>query len=374
MTTIVRVANFVSPSSGGIRTALDALGRQYQALGYASVTIVPGPAGRDEATAAGRRITLAAPPLPGSGGYRVIVDRRRLANALDRLAPDRLEVSDKLSLAWLGGWARRGGVPSVLFSHERLDALLRQRLPGWFPAEAVADRVNRRLAVRFDQVVCTTEWAAAEFARLGLANLARVPLGVDLDTFHPGAADPRLRARFAGPGTALLVHAGRLAPEKRPGLAIDTLAWLRAAGVRARLVVAGNGPLRAALERRAALLGVSFLGFEADRAALARLLASADLVIAPGPVETFGLAALEALACGTPVVAADTGAVPELLAPGAGLAAAPTAAALGAAAARLLAGPRQAQRLAARRRAERFGWRASAAALLAVHGLGAEVH
>ena len=68
------------------------------------------------------------------------------------------------------------------------------------------------------------------------------------------------------------------------------------------LVVAGDGSRRAALAYRAARLPVRFAGHIADRAAVAALLASADVVLAPGPVETFGLAALEALACGTPVV------------------------------------------------------------------------
>ena len=83
----------------------------------------------------------------------------------------------------------------------------------------------------------------------------------------------------------------------------------------ARLVVAGDGPLRGRLERRAAREGlpVTFAGFLPDRADLAALLASADVAIAPGPAETFGLAGLEALACGTPVVVSAESALPEVV-------------------------------------------------------------
>src|SRR5262249_32056107 len=56
---------------------------------------------------------------------------------------------------------------------------------------------------------------------------------------------------------------------------------------------------------------VTFTGFIPSRTAVATLLATADVVLAPGPVETFGLAALEALACGTPVVVSGSGALPE---------------------------------------------------------------
>jgi glycosyltransferase involved in cell wall biosynthesis len=93
---------------------------------------------------------------------------------------------------------------------------------------------------------------------------------VDLGTF---CVVPR---PIAGSGV-LLVHCGRLSAEKKPQRSLNTLASLRAGGRAASLVVAGDG-------------------FVPDRAELAALLARADVVLAPGPAETFGLAAL---ACGT---------------------------------------------------------------------------
>ena len=127
--------------------------------------------------------------------------------------------------------------------------------------------------------------------------------------------------------------------------------------------------MRRALRAAARGLPVSFLGFLSGRAALGGLLASADLVLAPGPVETFGLAALEALACGTPVVAAASGALPELLVPGTGLAAGASAAEMAAAARVLLDTEAEARRRAARRRAEQFPWSATVDGMLRVHGL-----
>src|SRR5215475_11240269 len=126
---------------------------------------------------------------------------------------------------------------------------------------------------------------------------------------------PALRQRYAGPGEVLIVHCGRLSAEKRPSSSIDALARLRLAGVPAVLVMAGDGPLHTRLERRAAAsaLPVHFAGFVPGPAAVAALLATADVVLAPGPVETFGLAALEALACGTPVVVSGSSALPEVV-------------------------------------------------------------
>ena len=180
-------------------------------------------------------------------------------------------------------------------------------------ARAVADWLNRRTARAYHRVICTTGWAAAEFGRIDAGNLVRVPLGVDLDTFSPGSG--QIRTRYVGEGQILLVHCGRLSAEKKPQRSLTTLATLRAAGMPVRLVVAGDGPLRARLVRRAARAGlpVTFAGFLPGRAELAALLASADVAIAPGPAETFGLAALEALACGTPVVVSAESALPEVV-------------------------------------------------------------
>ena len=102
---------------------------------------------------------------------------------------------------------------------------------------------------------------------------------------------------------------------------------------------------------------------------LARLLATADVVIAPGPAETFGLSALEGLASGTPVVVNDTSALPEVIGP-AGLTAADNDAAFADAIQDLLDSDVAVRRARARARAERFGWPAAVAGFLDAHGLG----
>jgi alpha-1,6-mannosyltransferase len=147
---------------------------------------------------------------------------------------------------------------------------------------------------------------------------------------------------------------------------LNTLATLRAAGWPARLVVAGDGPLRGRLERRAARdrLPVTFAGFLPGRAELAALLASADVALAPGPAETFGLAGLEALACGTPVVVSAESALPEVVGD-AGTSVAGEDLAPGVVT--VLSWPEQQRRAAARARAERFGWPAAVRAFLDIH-------
>jgi alpha-1,6-mannosyltransferase len=385
---VVRLANFVGPQSGGLRTALRELGIGYRNAGHEPVLIIPGEQASDQQTAQGRVITCQAPVAPGLGGdYRAIAGRRELSALLDELKPDRLEVSDQLTLRWVARWARRNGVPAVMVAHESLTRLF--TLPVSVPyktrwrnvvfhselfyraASWAATFLARRSAREYDEIVCTTKWAASEFENIGAPNVTLVTLGTDLDLFSPERYSEVVRAEYAGPDQTLLIHCGRLSMEKKPQRSIRALAELRATGTDAVLVVAGDGPLRPDLERMArdAGLPVSFTGFIEDPKTLAALLATADVDIAPGPVETFGLAALEALACGTPVVASAESALPEVLG-AAGLAA--DGEDFASAVRAILSRPEEQRRAAARQRAEEFGWHAAVSKFLAVHQTAGE--
>jgi alpha-1,6-mannosyltransferase len=365
---IVRLANFVTPVSGGLRTALHHLGAGYLAAGHRPVLVVPGPGHRDEETDQGRVITLPGRRVPGMGGYRVLLDRPALADLLAVLRPDRLEVSDRTTLRWTGGWARRHGVPAAMVSHESLDGLLRAWGLREATARRAADRLNRGTARDYSAVICTTDWAAAEFHRIGARNVVRAPLGVDLERCHPRQRNAAARNHYARPDEVLLVLCSRLSPEKRPERALDAVAELRRRGVPAVLVVAGEGPLRGRMEARvgAERLPVRLVGHIGSADALAALLASADAVLAPGPIETFGLAALEALACGTPVVVSASSALPQIIGD-AGETAADTGPGFADAVQRLLARPEADRRSRARDRAERYGWDRAVTGFLAAH-------
>ncbi|MGW0180428.1 glycosyltransferase [Nocardia sp. NPDC003345] len=370
---IVQLANFYGPRSGGLRTALHHLGEGYVAAGHEVVLIVPGRRRAEETLPTGvRRITLPAVRIPWTGGYRA-AEPRRVADVLTGLRPDVLEVSDRLTLRGFGRWARRRDITGVMISHERLDRLLGQIMPDRY-ARHCADIANRRTAADYDRVVCTTEFARAEFRRIDAPNVEMVPLGVDLDLFSPRRHDLGLRADLGLPGQPLLVHCGRLSVEKRADRSIDAIAELRRAGVDARLVVAGDGPRRDALERLArglpALPGgmpaVHFTGFISDRTDVATLLATADISLAPGPHETFGLAALEALAAGTPVVASRSSALADIVVGDCGAVADDDPAAFANAVTDVLARPAAQRRGAARERAEQFTWPAAVSGMLAV--------
>ena len=120
---VVQVANFYGPRSGGLRTAVDRLGAEYCAAGHDVFLVVPGPVAERCTLSSGVvRISLPARLIPFTGGYRAVLPGPVTA-LIERLAPDALEVSDRLTLRSLGTWGRDHDVATVMISHERLDRL-----------------------------------------------------------------------------------------------------------------------------------------------------------------------------------------------------------------------------------------------------------
>ena len=175
-----------------------------------------------------------------------------------------------------------------------------------------ADRYERWFFGEADAVVVPTETAARQVRTAG-TDVHVVSNGVDTDRFRPAGdeAVAAFRRRHDLPDGPLVGYTGRHGYEKR----IEDL-LSATVGVDCGVVLAGDGPARPELERRAAARDdVVFLGF-LDREELPTFYSALDAFAFPSPVETQGLVALEAVACGTPVVAVDGGALSETVTDG----------------------------------------------------------
>ncbi|MBV9328737.1 MAG: glycosyltransferase [Chloroflexi bacterium] len=133
------------------------------------------------------------------------------------------------------------------------------------------------------------------------------PLGVDLDLFRPASRAPASGAR--------LLHVGTLTPVKDQAMLLRALARVRRAGIPATLEIVGDGPLRPRLQHLAQEAGldcsVSFRG-EIDHADLPEVYRAADAFVMSSRHEAQCMVALEAAACGLPVVGTRVGVIPEL--------------------------------------------------------------
>lgn len=139
-----------------------------------------------------------------------------------------------------------------------------------------------------------------------------IPNFIDTEVWRPGRV-PCHREKLAPGGEKIVMHISNFRAVKRVGDVVEIFLRIQRK-VPARLVLVGDGPDRPRVLQRAAELGlqdkVLFLG---KHASVDELLSCADLFLLPSEKESFGLAALEAMACGAPVVASSVGGLPEVI-------------------------------------------------------------
>jgi phosphatidylinositol alpha-1,6-mannosyltransferase len=182
--------------------------------------------------------------------------------------------------------------------------------------------IERRVIEGSERVITVSEFSRRQLVEtLGVSadRIEVVPNGIDA-RFAPGTGED-IRRRHGLGAAPVVLSLGGLKPRKNLPLLLR--AWREVASARAdaRLLVAGSGPLEAALRRRAEALGlgarVVFAGriAEADKVAYYN---AADLFVSPSSLEGFGFTVGEAMSCALPVVVSDRGALPELVANGEG--------------------------------------------------------
>ena len=307
-----------APTGGGVRTMLHAQRDWFRTHGMQHIMIVP--AADDSVTRDGTvtTYTVASPVLPGSAAYRLLFRSDKVMRILRAEMPDVIEVHCAYNLPWTAFWHRRrhrcivSGVYMTDLPIAYVETPLRKRTGRHVAAGArrLTERYLRALYSRCDVAIAISPAMRDRLRDMGVTDPQYVPLGVDLETFSPACRSGRLRTGMgAHDDDLVIVYAGRLDAEKQPDVVFDAFDQLPPV-LNACLVLAGDGPLRETLARRAARNPrVRLLPFIHDRNELATLLASCDLYASAMAHETFGLSVIEAQACGLPVVGVRAGAM-----------------------------------------------------------------
>jgi N-acetyl-alpha-D-glucosaminyl L-malate synthase BshA len=145
------------------------------------------------------------------------------------------------------------------------------------------------------------------------AEIEVIPNFIDTRRFRPLKKDHFKRALCPN-GEKLVVHVSNFRPVKRAPEVVEVFQRLLDRGQAVKLLLVGDGPDRGPAEHRARDLGVyDDIRFLGKQEPIEEILSIADVFLMPSGSETFGLAALEAMACGVPVVASDIGGLPELV-------------------------------------------------------------
>lgn len=313
--TFCDLSPFYTPTGGGIRTyheaKLDWFAAQRR---HRYVLLVPGPAfGVEHRSPSTTVVSVYGAKV--RAGYRVPLDFGRMRKVIEDLRPDVIETGDPWISGPLGLWFKRKGYTACLSSFYHSDPVSTYLTPAddqsglLVPMRRrlghLAGRPLMNLQRRFDLTLTSSAWVAGLLHTHGVDRMTRVPFGVHEEFLAVGRARARREPR------SRLLYVGRLQVDKGFDVLLDTIPELLRLP-HATLTVVGAGPLAPSL-RALQSPALRLEGFVSSRAELARIFAAHDVLLAPGPYETFGLAALEGLAAGLSIVAPDAGGTAELL-------------------------------------------------------------
>lgn len=356
----MRIALFTEtflPKVDGIVTRLRHTVDHLQRLGHTVMVFCPDGGLREHKGA--RVYGVKGFPLPLYPELKLAFPLPKVGKALERFRPDLIHVVNPAVLG-LGGiyYAKALNVPLVASYHTHLPKYLEHY--GLGVLEGVLWELLKLAHNQAAINLCTSTAMVQELTDHGIEHCCLWQRGVDTETFRPDLATAAMRDRLSGgkPTAPLLLYVGRLSAEKQ----IDRLRPILDANPEACLALVGDGPHRAELEQLFAGTQTQFIGYLHGEQ-LGAAYASADAFVFPSQTETLGLVLLEAMAAGCPVVAANSGGIPDIVSDGINGFLFDPEDEQGAIAAiqRLLANPaeREILRQAARQEAERWSWNAA---------------
>jgi len=251
-------------------------------------------------------------PLPLYPELKLALPRPSIGEALEVFKPDLVHVVNPAVLGLAGiYYAKTLEIPLVASYHTHLPKYLEHYGLGML--EGVMWEIIKAMHNQAQLNLVTSTAMRAELTEHGVEHVEVWQRGVDTELFRPELASAEMRDRLSQghPEAPLLLYIGRLSAEKE----IDRIRPVLEAIPGARLALVGDGPYREELEKHFEGTPTHFVGYLAGEE-LASAYASGDAFVFPSRTETLGLVLLEAMAAGCPVVAANSGGIPDIVANG----------------------------------------------------------
>lgn len=301
------------PDVNGVALTVQSLERGLRQLGHAVGLVRPQR--EEESLRPDPDVMLVeGAPIPRYPGLRFgLPAGKRLTARWQAQRPDAVYIATEGPLGWSALRAcRRMGIPVATGFHTRFDDYVGRYGAGFLSPWVFS--WLRRFHNKADATLVPTRELQETLGQQGFRHVLRLGRAVDTREFHPGWRDPALREAWGAGDGPVVLHVGRIAPEKNLPLAVRCFRQLQQQRPDARFVWVGDGPARAELQ--AANPDFIFAGVQRGEN-LSRHFASADVFCFPSLSETFGNVTLEAMASGLATVAFDYGAAREHLCSGA---------------------------------------------------------
>ena len=322
---VLMVSDVYFPRINGVSTSIETFRRELVGQGVQVDLVVPDYDGAAAEEGVYRVPSWPVPFDPEDRFMRPAALRRQL-DVLATQGYDLIHIQTPFAAHYAGlAAARRWSVPAVTTYHTLFEEYLFHYIPllPRVSLRGVARAFSRRQCNALDAVVVPSQAMRERLADYGVtAALHVLPTGIPLARFSRGEGAAFRQQHGITPARPVALYVGRVAHEKNIGFLIDVMAQLRARRSDALLLITGEGPARAVLERQVYDRGLSgqvrFLGYLDRHGELADAYAAADVFVFASRTETQGLVLLEAMAMGLPVVAlAEMGTI-DILAPESG--------------------------------------------------------
>jgi glycosyltransferase involved in cell wall biosynthesis len=251
-------------------------------------------------------------PLPWYPELKMAFPRPSIGEKLEQFQPDIIHVVNPAILG-LGGlyYGKKLDIPILASYHTHLPKYLQHY--GLAMLEPLLWELLKGAHNQAELNLCTSTAMVQELSNHGIERVDLWQRGVDTELYTPDLASLEMRNLLSqnNPESPLLLYVGRLGAEKE----IERIKPILDAIPNARLALVGDGPHRQNLEQYFSGTPTYFVGYLRGKE-LASAYASADVFIFPSRTETLGLVLLEAMAAGTPVVAARSGGIPDIVTDG----------------------------------------------------------
>lgn len=309
---IAYVTETYPPELNGVALGVERVVSYLRGRGHEVDLLRPAQRGERPAPAGGQEWLCTGCPIPVYPELRFgLASAAAVARRLQERQAELVHIATPGPLAWAAVRAARK-LGLALSSDFRTNFHQYSRYYGLGLLSPLVEAGLRQLHNRTQRTFVPSRSAYRQLAAQGFRHLQLLGRGVDADRFSPAWRCEALRAEWRAGRGPVLLHVGRLAAEKNVELALRAHALLSRARPDCRMIVVGDGPLRARLERR--YPAARFLGVLRGEA-LSRAYASADAFLFPSLSDTFGNVTLEAMASGLPVLAFNTAAAADLIVP-----------------------------------------------------------